>query len=88
MKTWHLYEQMKAQGLKADFITFLLIIDACSNLGLQSKCQSIVDDMSPELQDNVMCQTALIDMVKRELFIRQRQFLIRSNNQLSRHILR
>ena len=62
MKTWHLYEQMKAQGLKADFITFLLIIDACSNLGLQSKCQLIVDDMSPELQDNVMCQTALIDM--------------------------
>lgn len=62
MKTLTLYEQMKRDGVKADLVTYLLVIDACSAIGIQSTCRSIVEQIPQTMTKNIICQTSLIDM--------------------------
>lgn len=62
MKTLKLYEKMQRTGVNADSIIYVLVIEACSQIGIQSKCQSIVEKLPPLIKKNIHCQTSLIDM--------------------------
>lgn len=62
LKTLDLFEKMKKEGVKADLISYLLLIDACSHIGLQIKCRSLTKEIPPSMLKNIRCQTALIDM--------------------------
>jgi pentatricopeptide repeat protein len=65
-KTLNLFEKMKSEGIKGGVITYLLLLDACSQLGIESICQSIVEQIPLTILDNVQIQTALIDMWVRQ----------------------
>ena len=62
MKTLDLYKEMKKENIQANAIIYVLLIDACSQIGMQSTCQSIVKDIPPTILKNIHCQTSLIDM--------------------------
>lgn len=62
MKTLKLYEKMQRESVNADSIIYVLVIEACSQIGIQSKCQSIVEKIPPLNKKNIHCQTSLIDM--------------------------
>ena len=67
LKTLNLYQQMKNKDIQADAVTFLLLIDACSLLGMESICQSIVEQIPPAVLVNPHVKNALIDMWVTEL---------------------
>jgi pentatricopeptide repeat protein len=62
MKTLGLYEKMKSEHVKPDLVTFLLLIDACCQLGIESICRSIVEQIPPAVLVNIQIKSALIDM--------------------------
>jgi pentatricopeptide repeat protein len=61
-KTFALFEQMKMEKIEPNDIIFLLIINACSQLGDLSICQSIFEQVTPTSLNNIWIQNALIDM--------------------------
>ena len=60
-KTLNLFKKMKNEGIRADSTTYLLLLNACSQLGIESISRSIVEQISVEILDNVKIQSALID---------------------------
>ncbi|UJR23991.1 hypothetical protein I4U23_026957 [Adineta vaga] len=62
MKTINLYEKMKHEGIQADSISFLLLIDACAQLGIESRCRSIVKQIPSMMLNDLKLQSALIHM--------------------------
>jgi pentatricopeptide repeat protein len=73
LKTVNLFETMKSEGVKPSVVTYLLLIDACSQLGMEALCQSIVEQIPADVLVNVQIESALIDMwvrrAKETLFI-------------------
>ncbi|CAF1464407.1 unnamed protein product [Adineta ricciae] len=61
-KTIDLYEQMKHDEIKPDRIIYLLLINACAQIGLKSICQRIVDEIPKDLLLDHPIQTSLIYM--------------------------
>ena len=66
-KTLKLFEKMKDEKIKPDEIIFTLLIDACSQAGAFELCQSIVQQIPPELLIDPWIQNGLIDMWVSEL---------------------
>ena len=66
MKTLNFYQKMKNEHIQGDLVTFLLLLGACSQLGIESICQSSVEQIPRPMLDNVQIQTALIDMWVRQ----------------------
>lgn len=62
MKTLDLYRRMRNEGINADVVTFVLLVDACAELGLESRCQWIVEQIPVGMLNHVHLQGALIDM--------------------------
>ena len=62
MTTINLYEQMKKEGIQGDSVTFILLVDACAQIGIKSRCRSIVSQIPPTLLANLKLQSALIHM--------------------------
>jgi pentatricopeptide repeat protein len=62
MKTINLHEKMRNEGLQGDSITFILLADACAQIGIKSRCRSIVSQIPHALLPNLQLQTALIHM--------------------------
>ena len=62
MKTLGLYEKMKSEHVKPNAVICLLLIDACSQLGIEAICRSIVDKIPPAFLVNIKIKSALIDM--------------------------
>ena len=62
MKTIKLYEKMKNDGLQGSLITFILLADACAQIGIKSYCQSIVSQIPDGLLADVQLRTSLIHM--------------------------
>ena len=62
LRTLDLFEKMKSEGVHSNAATSLLLIDACSQLGMESICQTIVKQIPSEILVNIQTQTALIDM--------------------------
>lgn len=62
MKTLNLFEKMKSENVQTDVVTFVLLIDACSQLGIEAVCRSVVEQIPPSMLVNVQIKTALIDM--------------------------
>ena len=66
LKTVNLFEKMKSEGVQASLVNSLLLIDACSQLGMESICQKIIEQIPSEILENIRIQTALIDMWVRQ----------------------
>ncbi|UJR24047.1 hypothetical protein I4U23_027012 [Adineta vaga] len=62
LKTIDLYEKMKSEGIEANSITFLLLIDACAQLGIESRCRSIVKQIPSTMLNDFKLESALIHM--------------------------
>ncbi|UJR24074.1 hypothetical protein I4U23_027042 [Adineta vaga] len=62
MKTINLYEKMNNEHIQAQLITFLLLIDACGQLGIESRCRSIVKQIPSTMLNDLILRNALIHM--------------------------
>jgi len=62
LKCLKLFEKMKKQDIIPDEITFSLLINACSQFSMLSRCQSIVAQIPSYLYNNQLICNALIDM--------------------------
>lgn len=70
MKTLNLYEKMKAENLQASPIIFVRLLDACTRIGLESRCRSIVQQIPSSMFSDFKLQTALVHMwVSNILFV-------------------
>ena len=61
-KTLALYEQMKLDRCKPDRVIYLLLINACSQIGIASTCQRICGNIPSDLLRDYRIKSALIDM--------------------------
>jgi pentatricopeptide repeat protein len=61
-KTLRLHETMKKEGINADSVTFVLLVDACAQIGLESRCRMIVDQIPECMLSHVQLQSTLIHM--------------------------
>ena len=61
-KTFDLFDQMKIDGFKADEVTYLLLINAASQIGIENICQKTVEEIPQNLLQSLKIQNALIDM--------------------------
>jgi hypothetical protein len=61
-QTFDLYNKMLSDGFKANQITYLLLINASSQIGIENICQKIVKQIPQKLLQNFTIQNALIDM--------------------------
>ena len=61
-KTFDLYNQMKRDGFKANQITYLLLINASSQIGIENICRKTVQQIPENLLQSLTIQNALIDM--------------------------
>lgn len=62
VNTINLYEKMKSEGIEANAIIYLLLIDACAETGLKSRCQSIVEQIPSSMSTDLKIQSALVHM--------------------------
>lgn len=69
-KTIDLYKQMKQDKIKPDRIIYLLLINACAQIGLESICQQIVKEIPKDFLSNNQIQTSLIHMWVRRIYLR------------------
>ena len=68
MKTIHLYEKMKNENIAANLVIFLLVIDACAELELESSCRLIASQIPSSMLSNLELQTTLIHMWVSDIF--------------------
>jgi spore germination protein YaaH len=61
-QTFDLYNKMLSDGFKANQITYLLLINASSQIGIENICQKIVKQIPQNLLQNLTIKNALIDM--------------------------
>ena len=61
-KTLNLFSQMMIDKIEPTPVTYLCLINALSQLGLGSICQSFIEKMPKSFLSNVRIQTALIHM--------------------------
>ncbi len=61
-KTFDLYMKMKMDGFKPNLITYLILINASSQIGIENICQKIVKQIPKNILQNLTIQNALIDM--------------------------
>ena len=62
MKTINLYERMKKEKIEANSVIFLLVISACAELGLESRCRLIASQVPSSMLSDLKLQTTLIHM--------------------------
>ncbi|CAF1560360.1 unnamed protein product [Adineta ricciae] len=62
MKTINLYDKMKNENIAANPIIFVLVSDACAELGLQSRCRMIASQIPSSMLSNLQLRTTLIHM--------------------------
>ncbi len=61
-KTFDLYNKMKIDGFKSNLITYLFLINASSQIGIENVCRKTVQQIPENLLRNLMIENALIDM--------------------------
>ena len=62
LKTLNLFEKMKKESILLNEIIFLLLIDAYSQIGIISRCKTIVESVPSSMLSSPKIQTTLIDM--------------------------
>ena len=60
--TLDLFEQMKSDGVQPDPIIYVLVLNACANLGIISISEAIDQQVPDCLLANLYIKNALIDM--------------------------
>ena len=66
-KTFALYEKMKKENIDANDVIFILLINACTQIGNRSICEWIISQIPPNVLNNSLIQSSLIDMWVSEL---------------------
>ena len=61
-RTLRLYEQMKIDDIQPNSFIYVLLINACANIGILSISQSIYNQISSNFLTHTYIQNALIDM--------------------------
>ena len=61
-KTFSLFNRMKLDGIEGNFVIFLCLIKALSQLGDYSRCQLMIEQIPQSFLVNRQIQNALIDM--------------------------
>jgi pentatricopeptide repeat protein len=62
LKCFKLFEQMKQQMIVPNEVVFLILIDACSLIGMRSRCESIVTQIPINFYKNQFICNSLINM--------------------------
>jgi hypothetical protein len=62
MKTINSHEKMKNEGIIGNLIIFILLVNACAQIGMKSLCQSIVSEILPKFLIDLKLQNTLIHM--------------------------
>lgn len=62
LRTWSLFQQMKIQSIVPNHIIFVLVINACSQIGIVSICRTIVDQIPVSFLNICQIANSLIDM--------------------------
>jgi pentatricopeptide repeat protein len=62
LKCFELFEQMKQQKIVPNEIVFIILIDACSLIGMHSRCESIVTQIPLNFYKNQFIRNSLINM--------------------------
>ena len=77
MKTINIYRQIQKKQLKSDLIIYLLLCEAGSQIGIQSICQWIKNEIPNIMLNDIRIQTALIHMwVKLNVLMKNYLFII------------
>jgi pentatricopeptide repeat protein len=58
-KSFELFEEMKQQCIVANEVIFTSLISACTQIGMRSRCQSIIDQIPLHLQNDRHLQNAI-----------------------------
>ena len=70
LKAWNLFKEMQNESIIPNEIIYLLLIDSCSEIGILSRCQRLVEQIPPSMQKIPEIQTGLIDMwVRKYTFV-------------------
>jgi pentatricopeptide repeat protein len=62
LEALNLFWEMKKDGIKFDVIIYVLIVQACSQIGMIEYCRSIVGEIPEDYLKNQILQNVLIDM--------------------------
>ena len=62
LKTLELLEEMKQHNINIDVIISTMLINACAQIGINSRCQSIIAQIPSHLYGNIRISNSLIDM--------------------------
>jgi pentatricopeptide repeat protein len=66
-QTFDLYNKMQMDGFKPNLMTYLFLINASSQIGIENICQKTVQQIPKNLLQNLTIQNALIDMWVRQI---------------------
>ncbi len=69
-KTFDLYNQMKMDGFKSNLMTYLLLINASSQIGIENISQKTVQLIPENLLRNLTIENALIDMWVSQIYLK------------------
>ncbi|CAF1236736.1 unnamed protein product [Adineta ricciae] len=81
MKTIDLYEKMKKEGIQPDKIIFVLLIDACAQIGIESRCRTIVKQIPSSMFNDLQFQTTLIHMWGKVGFVKKAEQIFKQIDQ-------
>ncbi|CAF1407538.1 unnamed protein product [Adineta ricciae] len=81
MRTIDLYKKMKKEGIQPDKIIFVLLIDACAQIGIESRCRTIVKQIPSSMFNDLQFQTALIHMWGKVGFVKEAEQIFKQIDQ-------
>lgn len=62
LEALNLFWQMKINGIQLDVITYVLVVQACSKIGMIEYCRNIVKEIPRAVLKDPILQNALVDM--------------------------
>ncbi|CAF1310395.1 unnamed protein product [Adineta steineri] len=80
LKSFNLFQQMKHENIKPNETIFILLIGTCSQTGLLSRCQYIVNQIPLHFYKNIQLNNSLIDMWGKAGSIKNAQQIFESIN--------
>ncbi|CAF2852964.1 unnamed protein product [Rotaria sp. Silwood2] len=80
-KTYYLFNQMKIDGIERNFVIFLCVIKALSQIGDYSRCQLVIEQIPKSFINNNQIQNALVDMWGKTGYVDQAEKIFKKISQ-------
>ncbi|CAF1690668.1 unnamed protein product, partial [Adineta ricciae] len=71
----------KKEGIQPDKIIFVLLIDACAQIGIESRCRTIVKQIPSSMFNDLQFQTTLIHMWGKVGFVKKAEQIFKQIDQ-------